>query len=202
MILVTATATTSAVDLVDEVVVPDGCQVRSDGQPVYLSDAKAIYLSHDYASLPIGTFRSAKITRDGWVAQFVIHGQTALSRDIQALFMLGDDNPVRGVSIGFNRIDAGRPTQAEIEEYGPCSYVTRTWKWMELSVTPQPCNPEAWVTMAQTGKSVADPKTADALDRLACKGTIRKETARLLGLDKPEKKPRRVLLIPRGPGVY
>lgn len=179
-VIVTAVANTADVDLMDEVVVPSGCRMNAENQPIYFGDYKPIYLNHDYEPLPIGTLRKATLRADRWVCQFVIHGKTELSRDVQALLRLGADCPVRGTSIGFIRHDGHQAKMSDIEVYGPgCMYVTTEWTWMELSLTPQPCNPRAWVE----GVSTAPEKSVcDSLDNLACRGIIGKSTLQALGV--------------------
>jgi phage head maturation protease len=176
----------------DEVVVPEGCEIGPNGQPAYLSDAKSIFLNHDYG-MPIGTVRNCRLTGGRWVCQFALHGVTETARDVRALFDLGDDNPVRGVSIGFVRKSGGQPTKDEVQRYGPAGYVTREWLWMELSVTPQPCNPEAWVMSAGKAVPRIDDRTAGRLDDLARKGVIGIQTARSMGLVEPKR--RKVIII-------
>lgn len=187
--LVTAVANTAAIDLADEVVVPEGCILGANNQPVYLSDARAIFLNHNYNSAPIGAFRSARMTQGRWLIQMALNAATDLARDVQALFRLGDDNPMRGTSIGFLREQAGQPTKEEIATYGPAGYITRTWKWMEHSITPQPCNPEAWVVdAAMKSAPTLDDRTMDALDTFTRKGIIRRETAGIIGLPDAERR--------------
>lgn len=103
LLIVTATANTAAVDLMDEVVLPEGCELGPDGQPAYLSASKAIHLNHDYYELPIGTVRNCALRSGKWVCQFSVHGKTETSRDVQALLEMGDESPLRGVSIGYVR---------------------------------------------------------------------------------------------------
>ena len=52
------------------------------------------------------------------------------------------EGAVNGVSIGFDRLGGGPPTDDEVRLYGPVDFVTRAWRWLELSVTPMPCNPD------------------------------------------------------------
>lgn len=195
---VVAVANTPAVDISQEVVLPEGAARTKDGQIEYFDRARSIYLNHDYDTAPIGTLRSTKLQGKGaeaaWVIRFVLHGKTQASAEIAALFELGEDNPVRGVSIGFIRKDGGEPTDDEKAEYGPlCEYVTREWLWLETSVTPQPCNPEAWIMAVSEGKSIeiAD-EAARGLERAISRGIVSKSTARLIGLPR-----RRYIDVPR-----
>ena len=178
--LVSAIANTSDVDLQDEVVVPEGCDRDGYGKPRYLATGRAIFLNHDYATLPVGTLRNAKLIDGAWWTQFALHGKTRESADLRTLFAMGDENPVRGVSIGFVRLDGGQPTKEEVAKYGPASYVTRRWLWLELSVTPMPANPAAWIQDVQTASLPDD--TARNLETFVTKGLIARETAANLGL--------------------
>jgi len=96
---------------------------------------------------------------------------------------LGEDNPVRGVSIGFVRLAGGQPTKEEVATYGPVEYVTREWRWLEYSVTPQPCNPGCSITSAEAAKGTPlDDDTARRIDGLRSKGIIHRKTAEALGV--------------------
>ena len=184
---VVAVANTAAVDLSNDVVLPEGAARDKDGSIVYFGKAGAIFTNHNYDIDPIGTFRSASLQGKGadakWVVRFVLHGRTPESKQIASLFELGDDNPIRGVSIGFIASDASEPTDEELGEYGPdVEQVIRKWTWLELSVTPAPCNPDAWIQSISTGKSVEiDGDTARGLERAMQRGIITKSTAGLLG---------------------
>ena len=150
--VVTATASTADVDLSDEIVVPEGARMVSTGQgqqPEYLSSYKSVYLNHDYECLPIGTHRHALLKDGKWRVQFVLHGKTVESRDCIALLKLGPDSPLRGVSIGFKRLEgSAKLTPEEVARYGPAAYITRRWLWLEYSLTPGPMNPGATVDQA------------------------------------------------------
>lgn len=181
--IVTAVANTAAVDQADEVVVPEGAEMGPNGGPRYMAEMRAIYYNHDYDQLPIASFVNARLTPKGWVTQFKMTGKTPLSRDLTALFALGDDNPVRGVSIGFVRTQSGEPTEDEVGKYGPHSWITRKWIWLELSVTPMPCNPEAMIS----GVAMPTDETIRRIEALATKRVITTQTARLLGVPEPRK---------------
>lgn len=172
--LVTAVANTAAVDLVREVVVPEGALRDAQGQPAYFADAKAIYWNHDYAMPPIGTFRNARLTPKGWACQFQM-SKLAFAQDVLTLILEGS---VNGTSIGFDRLVAGEPVDAEIERYGMADYITRSWRWLELSVTPMPCNPEAWI---QGVKSAPHEGFVEAVRKAAERHAIRPETADAMG---------------------
>ena len=174
--MVTAIANTAAIDLVDEVVVPEGAERDEKGQPVYFGTAKAIFYNHNYDLPPIGTFRNARLTPKGWVSQFSLSKATQFARDIGALI---GEGAINGVSIGFIRLTGGKPTDDEVARYGMAEFVTRTWRWLELSVTPQPCNPEAWITGA---KSVPDDAFTEKVRKAMERRVVGEDTARALGV--------------------
>lgn len=184
--MATAVANTAAIDLTDEVVVPSGAERGPKDEIAYFGAMKAIYLNHDYVVMPIGTMVNAELRHGGWVVQFKLHGKTQESRDVAALYSLGEENPIRGTSIGFIRKSHGKPTEEEREQYGPAEYITREWKWIELSVTAQPCNPEAMMV------GISDDAIR-SLEGLVKKSFIARHTAGLLGM--PE--PRRIVTVPR-----
>lgn len=186
--LVTAIATTDAVDLVDEVVLPEGAMVDKNGKPFY---ANTILFNHD-SDKPVGGFRSARFDRSarGWVCQFQITDKTELGRDT---FFLLEEGVIKGVSIGFRAFDWGRPDKGEIEKYGPISSIVRKWLWLELSVTPVPCNPEALITDV---KSMAvDDSTAKELNRMASGGYIGRKTLELMGVPVTPTKTTRIFIV-------
>lgn len=151
----TAIANTAAVDLDDEVVVPEGADTS------YFFKYRTLYLNHDMGA-PVGTLRSADlIPSKGWMIRCIVKGVTQIARDTRELIREG---MIRGVSIGFVATDYGAPTRKEIERYGPHSNIIRRWRWLETSPTPMPCNP-------------------DALIQARSKGIIAPETAVVLGVD-------------------
>ena len=68
-----------------------------------------------------------------------------MAKDVATLVAEG---VVRGVSVGYVATDFGRPTPEEVEQYGDLRSIVRKWLWLELSVTPMPCNPDAVIQLA------------------------------------------------------
>lgn len=150
-----AIANTASVDLDDEVVVPEGAVTD------YFYKFRSIYLNHDIAC-PVGHLDATKLIDGlGWQIKVSLKSETQVARDTRTLVREG---LIRGVSIGFVALDYSAPTRKEIERYGPHSNIVRKWRWLETSVTPMPCNP-------------------DALIQARSKGLIAPETAIVLGLD-------------------
>jgi hypothetical protein len=192
--LVTAIANTAALDLDDEVVLPSGAEMDDNGQPRYMGQAKAIFYNHRHDDLPVGVLRKAQLKGDVWRTLFRVSDKTEFSRDLFSLMLEG---AVRGVSIGFVATDVSPPDESETAKYGPARNIIRRWRWLELSVTPMPCNPEAWVESLKTGACVLDDDTCSKVARLAEKRVISKASASLVGV--PERTlwpvPRRVVLL-------
>lgn len=182
--LIRATAISSAIDLDDEVIVPEGC--RFD----YLNRNRKIFADHQYdLQHCVGTLRNLKA-----VATVSERGlrTTAWQALIYILPLehnpLGDDiltiaqEAGIGLSIGFIPEDRAKPTEAELEEYGGGKMfrsICRALHVFEISLTCLPCNPEAQTVEEITGKRLA------LLDELVTKSKIRRETAELFGLPRP-----------------
>lgn len=171
------TINTATVDLDGEVVLPEGMD------PSYFPEQhRAVYLNHNYSERPIGKCRSIHATRAG------IKALTALARTPEgyAIATMINEGVIRGLSIGFRRLDCGSPTPEEGKKYAGVQYMTRTWKAIEYSVTAMPCNPDAEIAT----------KSRDAylsgLDRLAGK-SIPLDIAYKFGLPPPRSK--RVALL-------
>ena len=149
---IVATANTARVDLDNEVVVPEGADTT------YFNANKSILFNHDMNS-PIGSMVNMKLLRaeSRWLVRMFISGGTPFCRDVRSLLREG---VIKGVSIGFFATEAGQPTPEEKGLYGDHRSIVRAWKWMELSVTPQPCNVDALVTVV--GKSMIDRATGVA----------------------------------------
>ena len=139
--VVEAVATSSAIDLDNEVIVPDGAEKS------YFFSKRTIYLNHNY-NWPIGSLASTTKKRGQWICRFGF-ASTPLAQDTKTLVAEG---VVRGVSIGFVATDYGAPTAEEVKTYGPHRSIVRKWLWLELSVTPMPCNPEAIIRLVQEKK--------------------------------------------------
>lgn len=173
--LLTAVATTPRPDLDGEVVVPEGLD------PAMFQKLGAIYYNHDYhTALPVAALRSIVPIKGGggWRVQMSM-SRTQFAQDVATAI---EDGAIRGTSIGFQRIDWGEPNATELGKYGPHSVITRKGNWIELSITPMPCNHDAMIDRA---RSMIGDAVADALDHLAVKGRISRESAYAMGLPRP-----------------
>lgn len=138
---VLAVANSAALDLQDEVVLPDGADTS------YFFSKRTIYLNHNY-DWPIGSLASAKLVKGQWLCRFGF-ASTPMAQEVMTLVAEG---VVRGVSIGFVATDYGAPSAEEVKAHGPHRSIVRKWLWLELSVTPMPCNPEAIIRLVQEKK--------------------------------------------------
>lgn len=132
-------ANTARIDLESEVVVPEG------GRLGYFGENRSVFFDHQYDDASfIGKVRTGyPVLKDGMMWH-VLFGVRRSERGDQ-LLRDAEDFDV-SVSIGFDAIDVGPPTDEEIEKYGAgkrFASIVRKWDWVELSVTWIPCNPEA-----------------------------------------------------------
>jgi phage head maturation protease len=174
--LITALATTSGVDLENEVIVPAGADVS------YFKAARSVYYCHDTFSLPVATLRNLRLEQAGWVIQ-ASTVNTEFARDVATCIA---DGAINGGSIGFIRTSSGTPTAAEVQMYGPHEYITREWKWLEWSITPFPCNPAAMLLSAVQENT---EKAIDKLRTLLGTGKISRKSAEMMGVK------RRVIVV-------
>lgn len=171
--LISAVATTATVDLENEVVVPSGANIA------YFVAARAVYYCHNTFALPVASLRNLTMLPNdgGWRIQ-ASTVNTEFARDVATCVAEG---AINGGSIGFLRIQSGEPTPEEIAKYGPHEYITRQWDWLEWSLTPMPCNPDAMVESVGPSKSLPD-EAASAVSRLVARGRISRKSAEAMGL--------------------
>lgn len=128
----TAWATTADEDLVGDVVLPTGAQYEL---PLPL----LAYHRHD---APVGVVTEAHVSERG------IRIRARLSRGVQLadeLWQLVKDGAVGAVSIGFQALKS-KPLPSG-------GLLFEAWRWLELSLTPVPANPNARII--HVGKSIA-----------------------------------------------
>lgn len=147
---VTVVANTDAVDLYRSVVVPSGADLT------YIRQNRRVFVDHyrdlRYCAGSIldrgegGGF--TPIMRGGrQVGWEVTIGIKARGAGAEVWDDLTDPNMGGiGVSIGFESLDEGPPTDAERAMYAPngeeLDFVVRRWAWVELSFTQMPANVE------------------------------------------------------------
>jgi len=173
-----AIANTSAVDLDDEVVVPEGADIA------YFKQNQTLFYNHDY-SAPIGKMINVPklVNHDGhkaWTVQGFI-SRTPFANDV---FTMMSEGVIRGTSIGFIAKENRAPNDDEVSTYGPHRSIVPSWSWLELSVTGFPCNASAMIQ--SVGKARVDDAVIGGLDDALRKGKISRKSARMMGL--PDRK--------------
>lgn len=161
----TARITTDSLDRQNEVVIPQGGDLRE-----FLASG-ILSWNHDY-SQPVGFPNKSKNVLRG--ENFIEAGLMFMKRpgDFQGDFqpdfarafvtqgMAAGINP--GVSIGFMPIESRRPSKADYEKYGPdVQLVHSKWKLLELAIAPVQANQDAVVTAV--GKGLMKRETAIAV---------------------------------------
>lgn len=143
---ITAWATTADEDLVGDVVLPTGAQYEL---PIPL----LAYHRHD---APVGVVTEAHVSERG------IRIRARLSRGVQLadeLWQLVKDGAVGAVSIGFQALKS-KPLPSG-------GLLFEAWRWLELSLTPVPANPNARII--HVGKAIAyaaEDRAADVAPRV------------------------------------
>ena len=129
-------ATTDAVDLEREVILPDGIDIVS-----YFQTNRSMFVDHDYDILScVGKCRNLKITPKGIICtSILLSAMGNPKRDwVQAL---ASEYQV-GHSVVVERISKGAPTAEEAKKYPGARLVTRTSRLIEISYTAIPMNGE------------------------------------------------------------
>jgi phage head maturation protease len=159
-------ATSAAVDLEDEVVVPKGLDWS------YALQWRYMYPSHkEYGIGPIAVLNNVSLKEDGWYfsATWVKSNPVA-----EQFYNIAKETGILGVSIGFKVLESGRPTSDEVKQYGPHKSIVRRGAVIELSPTFMPANPDAVVSM-KSGRCVDCERQKD-VERLVGLGRVHKDT--------------------------
>jgi phage head maturation protease len=180
-----AIVNTGAVDLADEVVVPGGAD------KTYFERFAAVYWCHDSYRPPVGGLRrlERRSNPDRWAMAWT----WAKDEFAQAIKVSVQDGIIRGTSIGFVADDRGTPTDWETRSYGMCRSIVRKWTWLETSITPQPCNPDAVIGMK--GMPELEDETIHGIEKLVGKGRISKAMAYKMGVPVPKPMLRKVIVL-------
>src|SRR5690606_12821429 len=153
---ITAWATTPDEDLVGDVVVPTGAQYTL---PLPL----LAYHRHD---APVGVVTEAHVSEQG------IRIRAKLSKGVQLaeeLWTLIRDGAVAAVRIGFHSLKAKPRASGGI--------LFEAWRWLELSLTPVPANPNARII--HVGKSVAYSTGAEVAGPVAVPAPAKTRPAKM-----------------------
>jgi phage head maturation protease len=145
-----AWATTTAVDLEGDVVLPGGVDDS------YFRLNRTLFVDHDYSAMSaIGKLRNLIAKPQGLICESVLIDNPAnpLVAQIRALAAAGNI----GQSIGFEAIDFGPPTPDEQQAFPGVRMVHRKWRLLEISYTAFPMNGTAQTDL--TPAETAEPKT-------------------------------------------
>lgn len=143
-------ATTDDLDLDREVVIPSGADDS------YFRENRTIFRDHQYT-----THDDIGEARPGWPRKIMSAGKH-IGWEVRFRIDKGEEEDRilekfrtrrYGVSIGFEPIDYGPPTEEELKQYPNARTIIRKWRWIELSVTPLPCNVNARGSAVESEKS-------------------------------------------------
>ena len=135
------------IDRDNEVVLPDGVDLRD------YDKSGAGFFNHFYDKVPIFVPGKVKmvggklISKAKWLTN-------ELARDVREFVeAMAKAGKSAGVSIGFMPMDERKPSEKDVEKYGPgVQRVFTRWKLLEWSIAPVQSNPEAMVL--EIGKSL------------------------------------------------
>ncbi len=134
-----------SVDMQGDVVIQKGIDTSYFAGPDE-SDlgVRTVYFDHDY-SRPIG--KNVRLSVNGG-QMFATTYITKLPEGDDILTLV-DEGIIRGLSIGFRVLEARNASHMDQKSYGEgCQRVIEKALMLEYSITPQPCNPDAILTMA------------------------------------------------------
>ena len=149
-------ATTAAVDLADEVVIPGGVDLS------YFMANRNLFVDHRYdAANVVGHCRSMTMTDEGWVCRGQLLGtDSPMERAVVAMAKAG----TLAMSIAFVALDWGDPTPEERKAYPGASSIVRRSKALEVSYTALPmnvnCRMLAYYDESEAEKAYAAAKSA------------------------------------------
>jgi hypothetical protein len=136
---VEAIATTDDVDLSYEVVQPEGCDAS------YLTKNRKLFVDHGYSIADaVGVLRyfnpwSPAGVQRGWKLRAALLRNHPYPAS-QAIMNMIDAGGGIGMSIGFEMLEGGTPTEEESKRYVGASFIIRKWRCLEVSFTAMPCN--------------------------------------------------------------
>lgn len=155
---VRVTATTSRLDMDSEVIVSSGWVPGS-----YFVENRAVFFDHLYDDPNfVGQVRRGYPTRAPDRSEILFR----VRRNARGDQLLKDVEDFGvSVSIGLEALDAGPPTDEEIEKYGggvPFPLIVRRWDWLETSVVWNPANASARLPGPEHGEELTAEKSAPA----------------------------------------
>lgn len=184
--LMWVTATTSDVDTDREVIVPEGCDPAS-----YWLKTKGVFIdhAHDMGSAvatmqnrPLPTFGAGGL-QNGWKVQLALLKSSPHAPTVMELAESGNlFSSIEVVGLDFGKTTNAEKVRYKQDEHVPMTIV-RTWQWMGLTLTLIPANAKCRQLGYVEDAAVSEQalKALGEVDRLICKGRVRKETADLMG---------------------
>ncbi len=137
----TAIISTSDVDLVNEVLLPDGANIKS------FKNNPMVLLNHD-RNLPIGRAPNIRRQGNGLVAKGFIGKNIERINDTWELVKQGI---ISGVSVGFIEVDSRTPSFEDKKMFGKnVQRVITRWILKEFSFVVFPCNEAAMITACKS----------------------------------------------------
>lgn len=182
--IIASIATTNAVDLEQEVVVPEG------GDFEYLLKNRKIFADHSYdVQSCVGSLRDwtpwpSKANARGWqMSVEVLRDHVFPMPD--AVLNIARQIGI-GASIAFERLDGGALTPEERKRYPGASSIVRKWNCIEVSFTALPCCVSCQSFAATVDKSHAEAARR-ALSLTEAKVLDLAQVVKLLRLDGPKR---------------
>lgn len=174
--LVSGMVSTIDVDMVGDVVLPEGMDTST-----YFDTTRSVNLDHDPGAI-VGTNRNIKaIAGSGvWTTTYV--SKTAFGEDVYTMIKEG---VIRGLSIEWDprSVVFRAPTPADVKKYGMCKRIMERWTLTSYAFTAQPMNPYCVVDGVKSARAIgAQTAVWEGLVRLVEGGKILKDSAVRAGL--------------------
>lgn len=133
--IISTVATTDAVDLDDEVLVPGGADLS------YLERNRKVFVDHWY-DVPscVGGLKTWKLSDDGKSMQVDVRMLVDSPYPLTAAVVGMARQIGIGTSVGFEPIDWGDPRPDELKLYPKAKSIVRKYRLLEISFTAMPCN--------------------------------------------------------------
>jgi len=152
-------ATTNAVDLEGEVIIPEGIDYRTYYYDKSKPTNKTMFVDHEYDTMSaVGMCRNLKLTPRGLICQGrLIKGGVNQKRDWVEL--LAKQHSICH-SVVCKRLETGPPTKDEQRIFPNATRITRRSLLIEISYTPLPMNGECQgyaVPIEDEGGTIGEP---------------------------------------------
>jgi hypothetical protein len=196
--LVTGYISTVDVDMVGDVVLPEGMDDTS-----YFASTRSVNLFHNQEA-PVGVNRALSVRPGKGVYAVTYIGKHALGEDTLTMI---EEGIIRAHSIEWDwrTLDEGPPTVDELKRYGPgCKNVFRKWTLTRYAFCPNPMNPYAVIDGVKSDDALREREAAwKAMEALFTAGRIHRSSAVAAGFpDSAARKVFRVTPIVPAPKVW